>query len=182
MLVNIPLVEANTSYKKLSDSDRGWLSGIIDGEACFAIVRKRAYYTPAFQIGLRYDDLPAIKKVKSFIGCGSIHARKPYREDLSCMCVYRVGGVKDLSEKVIPILDQCAFFSKKGVEYPLWREFIYLFLDRHESSAVFKRMTEIRVQIHRIRHMQCLGFIPKEVREAVDTHDDPCPTWLLEGE
>lgn len=167
------------SSKVIPEKDLGWLSGIIDGEGCLAIVRKRDYYTPAFQISLRYDDLGALFRVRSmFGGCGKIHAKKPARADLASVCTYRVGGISDLIENVCPVLDTCFLHTKKGLEYPLWKEFIYLFFNKKEERAS-RRMAQIRREIHRIRHMQCLGFIPKEVVDLVDTHDEVFPFEAL---
>ena len=73
---------------KLTQYQKGWLSGIIDGEGCISLIKeKRLYFKVGYTYKARFNvgntDLKLVKETQKIIGGGCIvKASKRFREDI----------------------------------------------------------------------------------------------------
>jgi hypothetical protein len=118
-----------------NDVDRhlfgAYVSGLIDGEGCFRLSftrrQRSARETPhvVFQINLRADDLPILRLLQSFFGCGNIHFRAPIGKTLPQFC-FKVTRNTDLVHVVIPHFSRYPLFAKKRFDFTIWSEGVHL--------------------------------------------------------
>ena len=66
---------------------RDYIVGLVDGEGSFTVyLRKQGKYRKVelhFYLKMRKDELPLLKKVKKFFGCGYISLQKDRRKNHS---------------------------------------------------------------------------------------------------
>lgn len=81
-----------------------FITGLVDGEGCFSVsfTLRRKFNTgietrPSFSISLNQKDLPLLKSVHSYFGCGGLRYSKSDRT-----YKYEVRSVPDLVTYVIP--------------------------------------------------------------------------------
>lgn len=86
---------------RLSDTDRGWLAGLLEGEGCFATVcnytRKDGTKTLSPCVSLSMTDKDVVERAASLIGfTGSIHVRKRKNHTWKPLYVMQAKGTKAL--------------------------------------------------------------------------------------
>ena len=106
-----------------------WLSGFTDGEGCFCIGHRiddgSWVVTNLFQIGLRFDDVEILEKIKSYLNCGKIRYRKEQKIG-NPSCTFSVINTKDLSDKVIPFFSSYKLRAKKSKDFLVWKKAVEL--------------------------------------------------------
>lgn len=106
-----------------------YLSGLSDGEACFLVYRDcrqsstAPRYRPRFQISLRVDDSDILNQVANYLGVGSFHTAGG--RNRTAMRVYAVTDTPGLL-RVVQHFDQYPLRAKKRLDYPLWRQVVFL--------------------------------------------------------
>ena len=90
-----------------------FVTGLVEGEGCFSVsftLRKKLKLgietRPSFSISLNERDLPLIKQIHNFFGCGAVRYSKSDRT-----YKYEVRSVGDLVTIILPHFEQ---FSLKG--------------------------------------------------------------------
>jgi hypothetical protein len=63
-----------------------------------------------FRIVLHIDDIQILYSIKDYLGVGTVRSSGTY-------CVYSIGKVKDLINKLIPILDKHTLLTTKYFDY-----------------------------------------------------------------
>lgn len=104
-----------------------YLSGFVDGEGHFALTVSNSKKTPAacFVIGLRADDLPILRLIQSYFGCGRITLKPDdgKRRDQYFLQISRNG---DHVASIVPHFLAFPLRAKKRRDFEIWREGVAL--------------------------------------------------------
>jgi hypothetical protein len=142
-----------------ADIDRNhfghYLSGFTDGEGCFQL-RLCGSLSPGrgvnkvpsavFHIRLRADDLPVLRMIRSYLGCGTFNFKRAWRNQGPQVC-YTVCGIKNLLSVVIPQFEQYPLRAKKARDFQVWCEGVRLIKEitsRPRTPARHGRGTSLR--------------------------------------
>lgn len=110
----------------ITDNFGYWFSGFFDGEGCLLGATLKTEHIVRIMISLRRDDLAILNKIKKILDCGIITntTDNPNNQGYqsSPKSIYVVQTPKELCEIVIPLFDKYPLQTKKGKEYPIWRE------------------------------------------------------------
>jgi len=100
-----------------------WLSGFTAGEGHFSLIVANDKRTPAaqFVIGLRADDLSALRLIQSYWGCGSIFYKPPTGRAQE-QYFYKAVRIADLVSAVIPHFVEFPLRAKKQNDFQIWKE------------------------------------------------------------
>jgi hypothetical protein len=102
-----------------------YVSGLVDGEGCFALNFWRDkkhgregkpeyfYWTIKFIIVLRNDDEELLQKVRNTLDCGYVRVYKHQAR-------YSVDRMEDLKGKVVPFFSKYRLYGKKRRDFLLW--------------------------------------------------------------
>lgn len=115
----------------MTGSEGHHLAGAIDGEGCFAIIKrpKGNAYVCSFNLALRADDEQFVRLLRSWTGDLGITYRCERNESESVkhhrnsrpVFFWRIDGQSECS-KMCDILDMYRLRSKKERDYIVWRE------------------------------------------------------------
>ncbi len=102
-----------------------WLSGFTDGEGCFYLGasnkgKRSTRFWPVFTIALRADDLAVLRKIQSFLQCGSIGLMK--KEGKNPNCQYAVFTNNDCANIIIPHFETHPLIAKKLRDFETWKK------------------------------------------------------------
>lgn len=110
-----------------------WLAGFVDGEGCFRLGYHRHPRTGKNTIGIRFgitiraDDTPVLLLIQSYLGCGSVRAKRKRREGNRNPTVhFEVERICDHATKLVPVFDRCPLRAKKARDYAIWRQGVAL--------------------------------------------------------
>lgn len=150
MVAAIPLTDARFAIREqnmnlpyhigrgMSEQEKrdfgNWLAGFVDGEGCFFLRMRcdRGYQRcdAAFRIELRADDLSVLKKIRKYLGCGSIKEKRLPSINSTAnsrpQSSYRVCNVTDLATIIVPMFELCPLHAKKANDFLVWKEAVYL--------------------------------------------------------
>lgn len=105
--------EEGLNLIKYAMLSKDYIVGLTDGEGSFSVYlhppkKKRLKYTKYYRIEwhyyikLREDELPLLKKVKKFFGCGNVYFQKDNRAN-HCNCYrFEVSSYQDICWVIIP--------------------------------------------------------------------------------
>ena len=143
----------------LSEFDKGWLIGIIEGEGCFSIQQftqlnkkntTKIRFTPLFKISLCANDKELIYKIQKLIGFGNINFKpKKYWTKLGMPSAqdqynFKLENVEDC-KKFTNLFDEDLFKSSKKQNFILWKEGLELiYTYKHLEREGMIRLAEIR--------------------------------------
>jgi hypothetical protein len=106
-----------------------WLSGFVDGEACFQIwtarVGRWSRGGASFIIDLRADDVAVLRLIQSFWQCGKLRATARTNGSREKR-VFGIHCLDDLERVVIPHFDRYPLRAKKARDFIVWRRGIIL--------------------------------------------------------
>jgi hypothetical protein len=114
-----------------ADTDREafghWLSGFTDGEGHFSLCmsgHKNRHGTrnphARFQIALRADDLPILRLIQSFFGCG--HVERSQQTAANAQFRFRVDRIDELASAIVPHFLRYPLRAKKARDFIVWCE------------------------------------------------------------
>ena len=133
-----------------------WLVGFIEGEGCFTFLstNRGNSIVASFQLSLSIRDLDIIKKIHSKLGMGKIHyATQKQHKSVRI----RITKMKDI-KKLINILDQFQFQTKKEKDYILWKEGVNIISKKlHFIPQGKKDLDNIRNKINKYDSKQPQG-------------------------
>ena len=162
----------------------GWITGFLEGEGSFDVnlSKKKAksgvVYMGCyakFMIGLRQDDYRALEFIQKKLKCGKIIKYIEFSNHFGKqpMCRYTITIVKDLKEKLMPIIDRVGMYSKKRKDYKIWKKgvnYIYKVQKKYgwkswiKGKRFFKKFTE--------KDYEYIGELAKQLREVRKYKDD----------
>jgi len=156
-----------------TEMELGWLAGFIEGDGCFTAQRRVATnsITPIFTATQRYDDLSLLTKVKEIFGVGYFYLRNGVGNKAP-QIAFLISGIPRVVKYVIPVLDRCAFYGKKGLEYNLWREMTFLadeWRKRNKPAAVVDKIEWLYFQIQGIKEQAIPGELEPRNRELLES-------------
>jgi hypothetical protein len=142
--------------EKPTDLSGDYIVGLTDGEGCFYVETRApvgAYKSPRvemhFFIKLREDDLPLLKAVQHFFGCGGIYYQKEYRENQRNCYRFGVTSQNDLRTIIIPFFDSHPLKSQKLKNFLLFKEIGEMVRQRvHQNSQGFKKIQQLKFQMN----------------------------------
>lgn len=95
-----------------------WLSGFIEGEACFFINIYKSFKSKqglaiqlVFKITQHFRDIELLETIKDYFCCGRIEKRNIKA------CDFTVTSIKDLNDKIIPFFSKFPIQSSKALNY-----------------------------------------------------------------
>ncbi len=107
--------------------DAQWIVGFVDGEGCFHVgINPHKEMTtgyqvlPEFTVVQHQRDVQVLHALKSHFGCGVVRVNHGDR------MAYRVRGMKDLSEHIVPFFAKHPLKTRKNVDFIKFRRIIQL--------------------------------------------------------
>jgi LAGLIDADG DNA endonuclease family protein len=139
-----------------------YVVGFVDGEGCFSIsLNKNDNRIPEvrliFEIELREDDEPILRKIQKVLGCGNI-----YRLEYERYAKWRphvklkVSNFSDISTKVIPFFQQHPLQAKKRLQFEQFCQVAELI--KSKQHLTLEGIEKIRV------------LKPRDSLDALDAH------------
>lgn len=140
------------NVKKL---DPNYVVGFIDGEGSFSVsvckhatLKRRLEIRPEFEMELREDDAEILYRIHNTLGCGKVYRLEYKRYDWQPHIKLRVGRIRELSEILIPFLEQYPLQAKKRIIFKYFKEIVYLFRDKkHLTDKGYQRILALREKI-----------------------------------
>ena len=107
--------------------DAQWIVGFVDGEGCFHVgINPHKEMTAGFQVLPEFTvvqhnrDVQVLHALKSHFGCGVVRVNHGDR------MAYRVRGIKDLNEHIVPFFMKHPLKTKKNVDFIKFRRILDL--------------------------------------------------------
>ena len=107
--------------------DAQWIVGFVDGEGCFHVgINPHKEMTTGFQVLPEFTvvqhnrDVQILHALKSHFGCGVVRVNHGDR------MAYRVRGIKDLNEHIVPFFNKHPLKTRKNVEFIKFRRILDL--------------------------------------------------------
>lgn len=139
-----------------------YIVGLTDGEGSFSVYlhppkKQRAKYTKYYRIEwhyyikLREDELPLLKEVKNFFGCGNVYFQKERRENHRDCYRFEVSSFKDISSVIIPFFkkNKPRSISRKR-DFNLMCKIARLVLKKkkHLTEKQVEKIKKLKLQMH----------------------------------
>ena len=107
--------------------DAQWIVGFVDGEGCFHVgINPHQEMTTGFQVLPEFTvvqhnrDVQILHALKSHFGCGVVRVNHGDR------MAYRVRGIKDLNEHIVPFFTKHPLKTRKNVDFIKFRRILDL--------------------------------------------------------
>ncbi len=118
-----------------------YVTGLVEGEGTFSVsFNKRRKLTvgvetrPSFSVTLHKRDLPLLKALRTFFGCGAIRYS---RSDGTYK--YEVRSVSDLAKKILPHFEKYPLVGAKGEDFRKFAEIVRLVHAKHHLNRQYLR-------------------------------------------
>lgn len=136
-------------YTKLNPD---FVSGFVDGEGSFYIGmsadKKRTVgwcIIPGFSIALHAKDLVLLKQIQSFFGVGGISL-----DNKRNAAYYRVSGIEDLSNCIIPHFEKHPLLTQKKADFLLFKSVIELMSKKeHISDLGLRKLLTFKASMNK---------------------------------
>ena len=131
---------------KIKNLPPDYISGLIDGEGCFALKFRRDvrhkrknkpiyfYWDIEFAILLKATDREILEAIQKTFNCGSISQSK--REHVR----YSISNMDDLKEKLVPFLEKYPLRANKRFDFNLWKKALTLL---HKNKGKRRNLWEL---------------------------------------
>jgi hypothetical protein len=114
-----------------------WMAGFTDGEGSLILRkdRRKDTYQRAtcqralgFKIELRDDDTSALILIKGRLGCGNVtyHQQRKPKVKAKPLVTFKVCGIKDLTEIIVPLFEAFPLHTKKLREFEIWKKIVLM--------------------------------------------------------
>ncbi len=107
--------------------DAQWIVGFVDGEGCFHVgINPHKEMTtgyqvlPEFTVVQHQRDVQVLHALKSHFGCGVVRVNHGDR------MAYRVRGMKDLNDHIVPFFNKHPLKTRKNVDFIKFRRILQL--------------------------------------------------------
>lgn len=117
------------------DSFGYWFSGIFDGEGSFMFSMPRGligagkgtdWYGIRVTLTMRADNSDCVSRIHKTLNVGACYVdrfdRNKQSRNARRQTTWTCGSISEICEVLIPVFDKYSFYSKKIIEYPLWRD------------------------------------------------------------
>lgn len=129
-----------------------YVVGFVEGEGCFAIniskhktkrLRRDAWLS--FEIELRGDDRPILEDIQKFFGCGNVYDLNYDRYGWMPHAKYRLRGIKNICEILIPFFRKYKLRGKKQKDFELFCKAAEVFVKKqHLTKKGIAKLEKIR--------------------------------------
>ena len=131
--------------------DAQWIAGFVDGEGCFHVgvnphTEMTAGYQvlPEFTVVQHQRDVQILNALKSHFGCGVVRVNHGDR------MAYRVRGIKDLNERIVPFFTKHPLKTRKNVDFIKFRRILHLMQQGvHLKAEGIEEIRKIASQMNR---------------------------------
>lgn len=133
--------------------DAQWVTGFVDGEGCFHVginphldMRAGVQVLPEFTVVQHERDVQLLHALKAFFGCGVVRSNHGDR------MAFRVRGLENLLQRVVPFFVEHPLKSKKRVDFEKFRTVLGMMeADEHLTREGVEKIREIAGQMNRGR-------------------------------
>jgi len=135
-----------------------YIVGLTDGEGSFSV-----YLHPPsekhgsinyrvqcrYYIKMREDELPLLKKVEKFWGCGKIYFQKEYRKNQRDNYRFEIFNYQLLKNIVIPFFKKNSLQSKRIKDFKIFCEILNLALAKaHQTRKGLRKIMRLKSKMH----------------------------------
>lgn len=140
-----------------------YIVGLTDGEGSFtAFVRpfqkgltKYPRIECHYYIKLREDELPLLKEIKEFFGCGSIYLQKERRSNHRNCYRFEISSYQKIAEVIIPFFQKHQLHSVgRKNDFDLFCKIFKIVSNRkgkHITEKELERIRRLKSQMHKYR-------------------------------
>lgn len=133
--------------------DAQWVTGFVDGEGCFHVginphldMRVGVQVLPEFTVVQHERDVQLLHALKAFFGCGVVRSNHGDR------LAFRVRGLENLLQRVVPFFVEHPLKSKKRVDFEKFRTVLKMMeAGEHLTREGVEKIREIASQMNRGR-------------------------------
>ena len=151
----IALGQGRTKPNKLSAD---YIVGLTDGEGSFTVFlrppskkERSVHYRVLcrYYIKMREDDLPLLKKVQRFWGCGKIYFQKEYRPNQRDNYRFEIFDWATLKNVVIPFFIKNRLESKRIKDFRIFCKILNLAMNKaHHTKSGIAKIQQLKSQMH----------------------------------
>ncbi len=131
--------------------DAQWIVGFVDGEGCFHVginphqdMTAGAEVLPEFTVVQHQRDIQVLHALKAHFGCGVVRTNHGDRWR------YRVRGLEDLSQKIVPFFVKHPLKTRKHVDFIKFRHAIALMEKKvHLTRGGVEEIRKIAAKMNR---------------------------------
>lgn len=134
-----------------------YVVGFVDGEGCFCVpvsvhktLSRRREVRPTFEIEVREDDLPILRKIQRVLGCGTIYRLEFKRyEKWKPHVKLKVSKLSDLQNILIPFFEHHPLQAKKRKSFQIFKQIVRMVARKeHLTEEGIERIVKLRNQMN----------------------------------
>lgn len=143
---------------KPSELSADYIVGLTDGEGSFTVYLRppskkegSIHYRILcrYYIKMREDELPLLKKVQAFWGCGKIYFQREYRLNQRNCYRFEIFDWDTLRDKVIPFFREHPLESKRILDFELFCQVLELALRKaHRTEKGIAKIQQLKSRMH----------------------------------
>jgi hypothetical protein len=99
---------------------------------------------------MREDDLPLLKKVKKYFGCGAIYYQKDKRKNHSSCYRFEINSQEDIHNTLIPFFDKNPLKSKKLNSFLAFRKIALSIKENlHRNNSGLSKIISLKSKMNK---------------------------------
>lgn len=138
-----------------------YIRGLVDGEGSFSVFvrnprdsrerKRRARIEPRFIVKLQEADLPILKDLQRYFGCGKIYRQPDKRPNHRNCFRFEVHNRKELREEIVPFFkEHPPLAPSKRWDFELFSQIISMISEKqHKTSKGFEKIWNLKCQMHK---------------------------------
>lgn len=143
-----------SKLKKMSDFDKGYMAGMIDGEGTIRLEKdKRGCLHPRVSVANTNQD--TLRKLQEMTGIGGFYIRENRGTNWKAVWMWNVNGIVDTKALLIQLKD-CFIVKKRQAELLL--KFMEIYLSSPSYGEVTPEMREIDKEMRQLNRRGPLNF------------------------
>lgn len=134
-----------------------YVVGFVDGEGCFCVpisvhktLARRREVRPTFEIEVREDDPPILRKIQRVLGCGTIY-RLEFKRYVRWKphVKLKVSKLSDLQNILIPFFEEHPLQAKKRKSFRIFKRILRMVARKeHLTEKGIERILRLRNQMN----------------------------------
>jgi hypothetical protein len=136
---------------------KDYIIGLTDGEGTFLVYiwkREKVTQNPRvecyYAIKMREDELPLLKEVKKFFGCGNIYFQKEYRKNQRDNYRFQIRKIDELNKKVIPLFKKNPLHSQKRKDFEIFCKVLNIVNKKgHLNQKGLEKIKKLKQEMHK---------------------------------
>jgi hypothetical protein len=137
----------------ISEADRGFLAGFLEGEACFTITERSGGQSYSCGIGLaqRDDEQELLEWIVALTGLGRLRRTAAQRTSRP-QIMWSIDSQDDCLE-MLRLVDSCGLHGRRAAELGIWRQAVEAWTEQHGAA----RRVAMRSLKHRLHAAKRFG-------------------------